>query len=124
MDNELLETQLALARSHFLSFDESVAKELDLLKIIDEVKKLPVAYSEVLKVLQIFATLPVTVASNERFFSVLKHVKSYLRTTMTDERLCDLMIIAVEQKTTKELPLDGLVDDFAAMRPRRYPLLH
>ena len=37
-------------------------------------------------------TVPITVASNERSFSRLKLVKSYLRTTMTEHRFDDIMI--------------------------------
>lgn len=80
------------------------------------------AYSEILKVLQILLTLPVTTASNERFFSVLKRVKTYMRSTCGDDRLCHLMLMAVEPNLVKSFDLDGLVDDFGRLRPRRYPL--
>lgn len=65
-----------------------------------------------------------TTASDERFFSVLKRVKDYLRTTMGDERLRSLMLIASEPKMVKEFDLDKLVDEFSAIRHRRYPLNH
>jgi len=35
-------------------------------------------------------------ASNEHFFSVLKRVKTYLRTTMGDECLSHLMLMNIE----------------------------
>ncbi|KRZ91092.1 hypothetical protein T08_16440 [Trichinella sp. T8] len=37
--------------------------------------------------LQIFATHPITSASAERSFTAVKYLKSYFRTTMTEERL-------------------------------------
>ncbi|XP_050547099.1 52 kDa repressor of the inhibitor of the protein kinase-like [Daktulosphaira vitifoliae] len=40
-------------------------------------------YPNVFKLLQIFATLPVSTASNERSFSNLKRIKTYLRNTMS-----------------------------------------
>ena len=40
--------------------------------------------------LRIFLTIPATVASAERFFSKLKLVKNYLRSSMTQTRLVDL----------------------------------
>jgi len=69
-------------------------------------------------------TIPVTTAGNERFFSVLKRVKTYLRSTTSDERLSRLMLMSVERSLVKSLALDDLVDDFAKLRMRRYvPLL-
>jgi hypothetical protein len=59
----------------------------DLNSIIDTLKKLSVTFSETLKILQIINTLPVSTASNEKFFSSLKRVKSYLRSSMGDKRL-------------------------------------
>ena len=40
----------------------------------------------------ILLTLPVSVASNERRFSKLKLIKSFLRSTMAQERLSDMAI--------------------------------
>lgn len=45
---------------------------------------------------RILLTIPVTVASAERSFSKLKLLKSYLRSTMTHERLNGLALIAIE----------------------------
>lgn len=44
-------------------------------------------YPSVLKLFQILATLPVSTASNERTFSNLKRIKTYLRNTMTEVRI-------------------------------------
>lgn len=40
-------------------------------------------YPSVFKLLQIFATLPLSTASSERSFSNLKRIKTYLRNTMS-----------------------------------------
>ncbi|CAA0829052.1 hAT family dimerisation domain [Striga hermonthica] len=45
---------------------------------------------------RVLLTIPVTVASADRSFSKLKLLKTYLRSTMTQERLNDLAIIALE----------------------------
>lgn len=47
--------------------------------------------------LQIALTLPVSSATTERTFSKLKIIKTRLRTTMTNTRLEDLMLITCEQ---------------------------
>ena len=53
--------------------------------IIIIIIKMPRYFSQLIKLFQIAATIPVSTASNERFFSVLKRVKTYLRTTMGDD---------------------------------------
>jgi len=45
--------------------------------------------------LRILLNLPVTVASEERSFSKLKLIKTYLRSTMANDRLSGLAIIAI-----------------------------
>jgi len=64
----------------------------------------------------------VSTASNERFFSSLKRVKSYLRSSMGDKRLSDLMVIAVEKEDANKIDLDEAVDIFSKLKTRRYKL--
>ena len=54
-------------------------------------------FPAVATLLQIFATLPVTTATNERSFSALKYLKNYLRSTMTQERLNGLALLYVHR---------------------------
>ena len=73
------------------------------LDIVDHLQALPVAYSEVIKVLRIAATLPVTTASNEHLFSSLEIVKHYLRSTIGDDRLSHLLLIFAEKDLIKKI---------------------
>lgn len=90
--------------------------------ILNIVSKHPYAFPETTKILSIMLTLPVTTASNERFFSSLKRIKNFLRTSIGDDRLSDLMVLGVEVEEAKNINLDNAVDDFAKMKERRYPL--
>ncbi|XP_026816181.1 52 kDa repressor of the inhibitor of the protein kinase-like [Rhopalosiphum maidis] len=54
-------------------------------------------YPSVFKLLQILATIPVSTASNERSFSNLKRIKTYLRNSMTEARLNGLAIISIHR---------------------------
>jgi hypothetical protein len=90
--------------------------------LFKEINILPVAFQEFIKLVKIVLTLPVTTASNERFFSTLKLVKSYIRTTTGNERLSNLLLMFVEKEFIKGLDLEALIDDFGTMRPRRYPV--
>ena len=69
--------------------------------------------------LRMLLTTPISVASAERSFSKLKLIKTFLRTTMSDNRLSDLATISIEHEAAKGLDLDALVMDFASAKARR-----
>ncbi|XP_050876930.1 uncharacterized protein LOC127080662 [Lathyrus oleraceus] len=71
---------------------------------------------------RILLTIPVTVASAERSFSKLKLLKTYLRSTMSQERLNGLALIAIENDILETLKYEDLVDDFASKNVRRKAL--
>ena len=50
-----------------------------------------------LELLTIYATLPVTTATVERTFSKLKLVKTKLRSLCSEERLSNLLLLAIEK---------------------------
>ena len=54
----------------------------------------------------IFLTLPISSAGAERSFSRLKLIKSYLRSTMTEERLSGLALLSIERQFSTELDYD------------------
>ena len=83
-----------------------------------------IAYSEVLKIIQIFITLPNTTTGNGRFFFTLSLIKTYLRSTMGDETLSDLMLMFSEKKNClKSLDFEAMVGIFGKMRPCPFPVL-
>ena len=57
--------------------------------------KLGSVFPNVVCALRIFLSLPASVSSNERSFSVLKRIKNYLSSTMEDERLNGLAILNI-----------------------------
>ena len=57
----------------------------------------------------------VSTAECERSFSALKRIKTYLRSTMSNERLCDLAILSIEKEISRNLVLDEVVDMFAVV---------
>jgi len=60
--------------------------------------RLQASMPELVTACVLFMTLPVTVATAERSFSKLKIIKTYLRSTMSQERLDGLAIISIEQR--------------------------
>ena len=66
----------------------------------------------------LFATLPVTVATAERSFSKLKIIKTYLRSTFSQDRLDGLALLAIENECAKQVNIDELIDKFANTKAR------
>ena len=56
-------------------------------------------------ILCIYPTLPVANTEGERFFSALKRVKNYLRSSLTPDHVCDFCIMAIEKSFTKSMSL-------------------
>jgi hypothetical protein len=69
--------------------------------------------------LRIFLTLPVSVASGERNFSKLKVIKTYLRTSMIQERFYDVGLLAIEKELCESLELPDVIDELANKKARR-----
>jgi len=59
----------------------------------------------------------VTVSSVQRSFSKLKIIKTYLRSTISHERLDCLALHAIENEAAKQLNTDDLLDSFATINP-------
>ena len=60
-------------------------------------------------------TIAVSTAHCERSFSALKRIKSYLRSTMVEDRLADLAILSIEREISGSLVLDDVITEFAAI---------
>ena len=73
-------------------------------------------FPELLKVLKILATMPVTSCEAERSFSTLKRLKTYLRSTMGEDRLNSLAVLNIHRgvcNTVMEEEIEKLVNKFS-----------
>jgi len=98
----------------------SSVKQLANLLIIENAA-LSSSFQEVCTALILFLTIPVTVATAERSFSKLKIIKTYLRSTMGQERLSNLSILSIEHEIANRLRknLDQIIHKFADVKVRR-----
>ena len=76
-------------------------------------------FSEVLKLLQLMYVLPATTATAERSFSSLRRLKTYLRTTMSAQRLNHLMILHIHKDRTEMLDVKEIAVEFISRGERR-----
>ena len=58
--------------------------------------------------LKLYLTIPVATASSELNFSALKYIKTYLRNSMTHQRLNHCMILHIHQERTDDLDLNSI----------------
>ena len=88
------------------------------INILNYIKRLE-SFPNACLVFRILLTIPITVASAERSFSKLKSIKSYLRSTMSEERLNGLVILSIENEMLVELECKNLINNFASQKARK-----
>lgn len=83
-------------------------------------------FPEVLKVVRIVLTTPVSSAEPERCFSTLKRVKTYIRNSMGQDRLNALGVLAIhkEEFLQKNTYCRAVLEKFACMKDRRAKFLY
>ncbi|KAJ4938896.1 hypothetical protein JOQ06_028362 [Pogonophryne albipinna] len=91
---------------------EPSVKDMTKMLIVDH-SSMTATFSEVCTALLLYLTIPVTVATAERSFSKLKLIKTYLRSSMGQERLRGLATLSIENSRARKLDLSSVVDDFA-----------
>ena len=92
--------------------EDPPSKIIEALKICKEMRTIP----NIQILLQILATLPVTTCTSERSFSVLKHVKNYLRSTMGEPRPNGLA--ALYNHKDIFLNVDDVIEEFGRKNRR------
>jgi len=101
--------------------DECVKSPLQILHYIYKENLLDV-YPNLSIALGLLLKVPVTVESGERTFSRMKIIKNYLRSSMTQDRLCGLAQNSIEHEITRNLDYSDIIDDFASMKARKVHL--
>ena len=90
---------------------------LALLQLIEE-SNFVGTFSELVKLLKILITTPMSSCEAERCFSTLKKVKTFLRNTMSEDRLNALAMLSMEKGLIREyINFDNsVVDNFANLK--------
>lgn len=80
------------------------------------------AFPNVDTAFRLYLTLPVANTEGERSFSVLKRVKNQLRSTVGQEKLCDLSLLTIEADLTNNINFESIVAEFAKLKSRKKTL--
>jgi hypothetical protein len=87
--------------------------------LLEKYGSLESEFSDVYTAIMLFLTLPVTTASVERSFSKLKIIKDYKRNTISQSKLHELAILAIEHKEAAKMDMTELINDFANLKARK-----
>lgn len=122
IDKERLKTELSVIYSR--ADCRSIKGAVPFLKFLIE-NNLSVPFQETKKVLEILVTIPMTTAEAERSFSTLKRIKTFLRNTMSEDRLVALSMLSIEKKLIQEISNfnDKVIEKFASKKDRRISLI-
>jgi len=122
---EDLEDSFATECVHFRQFlnktsleEKNKLKLIDLCKLIRDQNLLPV-FPNIDIALRISLCMATTNCSAERSFSALKRIKTYLRSSLEEERLNSLAILVIEAELMMSIKYDDIIEDFANQKSRR-----
>ena len=81
-------------------------------------------FHELYRLGRIAIALPVSTASCERSFSTLRHIKTWVRNSMTNSALSSVALLAIERERALSLNNEKVIDTFAvAHKNRRIALM-
>lgn len=83
-------------------------------------------FSESVKLLNVIITIPMTTCEAERSFSTLKRIKTFLRNTMSEERLCALAMLSIERDFILKMRdfNERVIEKFVTGKERRVDFLY
>lgn len=96
-------------------------KAVDIFDVHKELTSLEPAFNKIKKIITKILVIPVSSASAERSFSAMGRIKTYLRSTMTTERLHNTAILSIERELSSPLINDPnpVIDEFAKTKNKQ-----
>ena len=109
-DHDRLKAQLTTLHCNDSKAINDLQSVVSYLKGLSEIEK--EYYSEVIKVAKMILVMPATNALSERSFSALRRIKTWLRTSTSQVRLNNCMLLHVHKTKTDSLPLLQIGNEF------------
>lgn len=113
---DLLLLQIKMFKEFVKGYD-SVQSAVDKFRNLNS--ELQNFFPELRNLLKLLTVLPSSTATAERSFSTLRRLKTYLRTTMSQERLNHLAILHVYKERCEDLDTIEILEEFVARNPTR-----
>ncbi|XP_074326861.1 uncharacterized protein LOC141664807 [Apium graveolens] len=101
---------------------DEITKAIDVLNYLGSSSRqinYPNAWITYRIVVTIPVTIHVTVVEAERTFSRLKLIKSYLRSSMSQDRFNGLALLSIENELTSSLDYSKIIERFTSQKPRK-----
>jgi len=112
--------------SHELHQAKRLVERLDrndkpntMLTFLSYLERYKEAFPELCRIGRIAVALPVSTASCERSFSCLRHLKTWVRNSMANDKLDSVAILAIERERTQLLDVEKVIDAFAKNHKNR-----
>lgn len=86
----------------------------DIVQCLQENDAWLIMLPELVNFLRLFLTIPVTSCTAERSFSSLRRLKTYLRSTMSQERLNHIAVLTCHRNKADSIDLKGMLNTFTA----------
>jgi len=122
--NQQEKLRLEYQLKHFV-VDASNSEELKNIATIAELCRCLVATGHhrtsnmIDRLLWLLLTLPVSTASAERVFSILKITKTRLRNKMEDEFLANNLVVHIEGEIARDYSYEDIITDFQNLKKRK-----
>ena len=117
IDGEILEAEQKMYVNFRSERGFSSMTVSDILQTIDE-NDLFDMLPEFSNVVHILAVIPATSCSAERSFSTLRRLKTYLRSTMGQQRVSNIALINIERASLIFQDMDRIIDIFGRRKGR------
>lgn len=112
-----LTLELKMWEEYWLMYKDTLPVNLSsLLRVTDRT-----TFPNIYEALKIAATIPVTTCTCERSISALRRLKTYLRNTMSEDRMNSLALMHAHRDII--IDAEKVIDRFAIRHPRRMKLL-
>nr|CAI5854680.1 unnamed protein product [Callosobruchus analis] len=119
LNGSRLRTELSVLYSREEFRQSSETSAVGLLGLLQD--DLSDSFHEIIKLLKIIITIPMTTSEAERQFSRLKRIKTFLRNTMKEERLNALTMLSCEKGFINEFPNfnEKVIELFCTLKTRK-----
>ena len=123
-DADLPKLHLDMLASNFPVSLQRSATVMDIRKHIQVMSSAEQLWiSQVLTVLHLLLVMPATNASSERSFSALRRVKTYLHSTISQDRLNHIILLHCHKDLTDSLDLVAVANESVDLSSRRLGIL-